>query len=156
MRRWAGLVAVALVAGRTAPSQGQGGGMGGGMMSSGFIQEFGLAGADSTKASQVRPVKITAPEGKSTTGNLRLTTVVVACSLGVYEIKPEKVQEIRLNPPSTSEPALTGNTGVQRPGCVVTVAGARIDGVVLIPNWWRIETELGTLTPNGQEIVSIE
>lgn len=155
MNRRIGLRALVLVLGLAPASFGQG--MGGGMMGGRGIssQNFGAAGADSAKAS-VHPVRIVSADGKTTAGGLRLTTVVVGCSFGIYEIKPEKVQEIRFGPaPSANMPAVMGQTGMQRSGQIVTTTNETIDGTVLIPSWWRVETDLGLLAPSPEAIKSI-
>ncbi len=158
MRRRISLGIVALITGLASPSPGQFGGMGGGMGGGrgGTVLDFGNAGADSPRGAQVLPVKIVAADGKTTTGALRLTTAVISCPFGFYEIKPEKVQEIRFNNRSnTGAPVVVGPTGLQRSGQIVTVAGDVIEGVILLPSWWRIETELGVLAPNSEGLKSI-
>ena len=156
MNRWISSGAIVLMAGLATPSFGQFGGMNGARgLGRSSLQNFGSAGADALKASQVCPVKIVSADGKTTTGTLRLTTVVVACSFGVYEIKPDKVQEIRLSPHSNADPAVMGASGLQRPGSIATVSGEVIEGTVLIPSWWRVETDLGLLAPNSEGLKSI-
>jgi len=154
MSRWISLHTIALVIGLTPTSFGQ---FGAGMAPRGSaFHNFGNAGADSRETSQVCPVKIVAADGKTTSGTLRLTTAVISCSFGVYEIKPDKVQEIRFgNGPGMNSTLTRGQMGLERSGQVVTTSGGVIDGVVLIPNWWRVETELGVLAPNSEGLKSM-
>ena len=154
MRRWMGTVAVGLVVGLNSPSFGQMGGMG--LRSAdGRFRNFGDAGAYAGKDAQVCQVVMETTDGKTTTGHLRLTTAVIDCSLGVYEIKPTKVQEIRFEPPTNASPGVFDSSGIQRSGSIITTSGDKIAGVVLIPSWWRVETDLGSLAPNSLKIRSI-
>ena len=154
MSRWMGFQTIALMAGLASSSFGQMGGMGGGGGRS-FHQNFGTAGADSPKKSQVCSVKVVSGDGKTTTGTLRLTSAVIGCPFGIYEIKPEKVQQIRFDQPPAMNQIIMGQTGVQSEGLIVTTTGEEIEGTVLIPSWWRVETDLGLLAPNSQGIKSI-
>ena len=151
MNHWAGLRAIALVAGLASSSFGQ---MGGGGFGGNF-QNFGTAGADSPKKSQVCSVKVVSIDGKTATGTLRLTSAVIGCPFGVYEIKPDKVQEIRFGQQPRMDQVIMDQTGVKREGVIVTTTGEELEGTVLIPNWWRVETDLGLLAPNSQGIKSI-
>ena len=150
MNRRTGWVVIALVAGLATPGFAQMGGMGGGM--GGGYRMFGSAGADDPKTAQNWPVTVQTNDGKATRGQLRLTTAVIDCSLGIYEIRPEKIQEIRFKPASSGNAVLMDQNGMQRLGTLVTVTGEEIEGVVLILNWWRIETDLGVLTPRSDGI----
>ncbi len=154
MTRWAGLQAVALMLGLASTSFGQGGGFGGVGFGVGF-QQFGTAGADNPKKSQVCPVKVVSADGKTSMGALRLTSGVVGCSLGIYEIKPEKIQEIRFDSQPELNQIVMDQTGTQRIGTIVTTSGEVIDGSILIPKWWRVETDLGFLTPSPAGLKSI-
>ncbi len=159
MTRWVGLQAVALVIGLASTSFGQmGGGMGGGMIGGGFrgvFQDFGTAGANNPEKTQVFLVKVVSTDDKTSTGTLRLTSAVIGCSFGIYEIKPDKVQEIRFDVNPRMDQFLIGQGGVQRPGAIVTMSGEVIDGTILIPKWWRVETDLGLLTPSPDGLKSI-
>lgn len=157
MSRWTGWMVVALVTGMASASQGQMGGMMSRGANRGSFQNFGTAGSeDGNKKPQVCPIRVTSADGKTTNGTLRVTTVVVACSLGVYEIKPEKVQEIKLDPHSPADPGIVGPSGMQRKGSIITNSGKIIEGTVLIPSWWRVETDLGSLTLSSTELQSIQ
>ncbi len=150
MIRWTGCVVVALVTGLGAPTFAQMGGMGGGF--GGGYRMFGNAGADDPKTALNWPVTVQATDGNSTRGQLRLTTAVIDCKLGIYEIRPEKIQEIRFKPVSSGNAVLMDQSGMQRAGTLVTTTGEEIEGVILILNWWRIETDLGVLTPRSDGI----
>ena len=154
MNRWTGYWAVAMMAGLASSSFGQMGGMGGGLPRNSF-QNFGAAGADAPKKSQVCSVKVVSSDGKTTTGSLRLTSAVIGCSFGIYEIKPDKVQEIRFDTQPGMNQVVMGQTGVQRLGLIVTTTGEEIEGTILVPSWWRVETDLGLLAPNSEGIKSI-
>lgn len=149
----AGWCALALVLGLAPAGSGQGGGM---RRDGGFAQNLHGAGAESPKAVKAA-VRVLAADGKAVDGTLRLTTAVVASTLGVYEIKPEKVREIRLDPRAGDDfsSVLMDAGGVQRPGRVVTTGGEVIEGMVFLPQWWRVETDLGELTPNPVTLQSI-
>lgn len=148
---------MALVLGLAPTGFAQPGGGGGAFGPAGMMfQDFGTAGAESAKAARVA-VRLTADDGRMVKGHLRLTSVVIGSSLGVYEIRPEKVREVRLAAKADDGAAqvIVGGGGAQKAGSIVTVGGEVIEGVVLIPHWWRIETELGQLRPNPQALTSI-
>ena len=126
MNRWPGLRALILVAGTTSASFGQMGGRGFGGPESFSGRDFGSAGVVSSGAREY-PVQITAGDGKTTSGTLRMNSAVLGCPLGIYEIKPEKVKEIRFPDSGQSAPMLWGQSGVQRPGAIVTTKGEVID-----------------------------
>ena len=148
MRHYVGLVTVGLVVGLGSSSFGQMGGFGG------DFGQFGNAGAETGNAKAVA-VAMDTTDGKTTAGELKLTAAVVACSLGIYEIKSDKIQAIRFDPLTKDQHGLTDRAGTQRLGAIVTLTGEVIEGTILIPNWWRIQTDLGVLTPNSEKIKSI-
>ena len=149
MGRWVGLMTLVLVAASTTVSFGQ---PGAGRASSNGVMmaDFGAAGADSLKGSKTCLVRVVSVDGKTVTGTLRLTTAVIGSSLGIYEIKPREGPGDPPRPPPrwrllVGDP---GESGRPKAGQVVTSGGEVIEGVVLLPKWWRVETDLGTLTPN--------
>ena len=52
-------------------------------------------------------------------------------------------------------PIIMAQGGMQRSGQIVTTTGEVIDGVVLTPSWWRVETDLGMLSPSPEALKSI-
>ena len=162
MRRWTSLQAVVLVTAFAPASFGQfgGGGMGGSGVGGGggrgmMVYDFGSAGIDSSKGERC-PVRIVSGDGKTITGVLGVAAVIVGCPFGTYEIKPAKVQEVRFTPTQGANVAvLKTQAGSQRNGQVVTTTGEVIEGVILLPHWWRVETDLGMLAPAPEGIKSM-
>lgn len=86
--------------------------------------------------------------GGNVSGTLRLAAVVLQSDLGQYEIKPEKVREIRFLIRNADERfGRIGLLSAPVPGVVVTRTGEELKGNVLVQQW-QLETELGTLTLN--------
>ena len=100
-------------------------------------------------------VKIETQASQAVTGRLKLANVAVQCDLGLYEIRPEKIREVQFTPVAKETPFIVGFNGGQRDGVVMTATGEKIAGTVFIPPWWRIKTDLGMLTPDGQRIKSL-
>lgn len=100
------------------------------------------------------PVKVETAGG-AVSGTLRLASVVLQGDLGLYEIKPDKVAEIRLDPRNPNEPVIVGPGGSPHPGTVVTRSGESLKGRVIIQKW-QLETDLGvlTLSPETLRLVS--
>jgi len=142
-----------------------GGGMGGGGIGGGIV----LMPDGSPRDAEEWTVKIETASNQAVTGKLRVVSVAVQCDLGLYEIKPDKVKEIQFTP-TTREAQLfagptgiqreavvvtAGPTGIQREAVVVTASGEKIAGMVGIPQWWRVRTDLGILTPDVQRLKSL-
>jgi hypothetical protein len=123
---------------------GMGGGMGGGQVPG--------------PAQEVREVEVEATGGGTISGPLRLGPIVVDSEFGRYEIRPDKVSRIRLDPPEGG-PAFAvlanGVQVVQIPGVVATTSGEEVAGTLAIPGDWRITTDLGTLTLEPAKLKSI-
>ncbi len=88
------------------------------------------------------------------TGQVRLASVSVHCELGTYEIKPEKVKAIEFDPHEAGTALIIGVQGAERNGTVITSTGEKISGIISVPNSWKIDTDLGTLTPDAQKLKS--
>jgi hypothetical protein len=117
-----------------------GGGMGGGMRARPQMPEDWTARFETFN-------------GQSVTGKIQLSSVDIACSLGLYEIKPGKIKSIQFNPaPETVAPS---QNGAFRDGTVLTDSGESVAGKINVPNWWKVETDLGTLTPDAQQLKAI-
>jgi hypothetical protein len=97
-------------------------------------------------------VKVETFGNQSVTGKLGLDAVVVKCELGTYEIKPEKIKTIELGAIEPGVAMIVGMHGAERKGSVVTATGEKVTGTIAIPNTWRIETDLGFLTPDSQQL----
>src|SRR4051812_35383777 len=155
-----GWLAVLIVALAPWPSPAQFGGMGGmgggmgGMMGMGSNQLWNIA-AGSQKSLETWEVKVETYGNQVVTGKLRLARVFVQSEVGIYEIQPEKVKAIELSAPAQDHPVAITQVGTQRSGTVVTATGAKIAGQVLVPNTWKIETDLGTLTPDAQQLKTL-
>jgi hypothetical protein len=142
------------------PSPAQFGGMGGGMggMGGGMGGMMGnqlwSVAARSQKPLETWEVKVETFGNQVVTGRLQLARVFVQSEVGIYEIQPEKVKTIELSPAQENQMVFT-QAGVQRNGTVVTSTGSKIAGQVLVPIAWRIETDLGTLTPDAQQLKTL-
>jgi len=119
------------------------GGMGGGM---GGMMMPGQNGERWT-------VKFETFDGQIVTGKLWLLSVAVECRLGLYEIKPGKIKSFQLNP--AADPLIVVPGGALREGSVLTNSGETVAGKILVPAWWKVETELGTLTPDSQHLKTL-
>jgi len=117
-----------------------GGGQGGMMMGP-------LSAAPKPGSLKPYPVQVESGGGH-VSGTLRLATVVLRSDLGQYEIKPEKVREIRFLARQANEPYVQiGYLSAPVPGVIVTRTGEELKGNVIVQQW-QLETELGTLTLN--------
>jgi hypothetical protein len=120
------------------------GGMGGGL--------GGWGGMQQQKPPEHWTVKAETFGSQAVTGKLRLDAVVVKCELGTYEIKPDKIKTIEFAATEPGSPMIVGMHGAERKGSVITSTGETVSGTVSIPNTWRIETDLGFLTPDAQQL----
>ena len=145
---WLAALAFALSLPSTGFAQGGGMvGMGGGMM--GGRQE-------APKDTEEWTVTIVTATNSAVTGRLRLVTVAIYCDLGFYEIRPDKIKEVQFGPlPRDAQVMFDPTGGAQRQGVLLTTSGEKIEGTVSLPQWWRVKTDLGTLTPGAQQIKSL-
>ncbi len=103
--------------------------------------------------SQDYAVDVTTLGGRSVTGKLALTWVVVNYDLGYYEIEPEKVKEIHFTAVRPERNTI-GPGGTMVEGTIITTTGAEISGVVMVNNW-KLQTDLGVLTLDAQGLKSL-
>ncbi len=138
------------------PAQFGGGGGMGGMGGMGFGMGGMMPGGRPTKILPVEEwtVKVEVRDDLSVTGRLKLQGVVVLCDLGLYRIKPEKVKAVEFGA-KREEPLIIGVQGAQRRGVVVTASGEKIAGIISIPQDWEVETDLGSLKPEAQNLKGI-
>jgi hypothetical protein len=113
----------------------------------------GIGGGGRPQAFEEWTARFETFNGQSVTGKIQIPSIEIACSLGLYEIKPGKVKSIQFNP--APEQLVASPNGALREGTVLTDSGESVAGKVNIPNWWRLETELGTLTPDAQQLKTI-
>jgi hypothetical protein len=86
--------------------------------------------------------------GSSVAGTLRLASVVLFSDLGQYDIKPEKVREIRFLPRQSDQPFVQyARLSGPVPGVVVTRSGQELKGNVVVQQW-QLDTDLGRITLN--------
>ena len=135
--RW---LAALILASTPRPCQAQSGGMGG-----------GVGGGGRGMPTEEWTVKVEVQNDQAVTGRLKLQGVVVQCDLGLYRIKPEKIKAIEFDP-KKEEPVIIGDEGLQRRATVVTLSGEKIAGIVYVPHTWEVETDLGRLKPEAQNL----
>ena len=99
-------------------------------------------------------VKVEVQNGQAVTGRLKLQAVAVQCDLGLYRIKPEMIKAIEFDA-KPEDPFIVGPEGSRRLGTVVTVSGETIAGVLSVPQEWEVETDLGSLQPDAQNLKAI-
>jgi hypothetical protein len=130
------------------------GGMGGGMGGmGGGMRGIGGGGRAQAQAPEEWTTKFETFNGQSVTGKIQLPSIEIACSLGLYEIRPGKIKSIQFNP--APEQLVPSQTGALREGTVLTDSGESVAGKINVPNWWRLETDLGSLTPDAQQLKTI-
>jgi len=141
MRRISLAVVVLMVSLASRPAVAQFGGGAGGMMT-------GPPPA-TPKPGNLKPYPVQVESGGGiVSGTLRLAAVVLESDLGQYEIKPDKVREIRFLPRGANEPYFQiGYLSAPVPGVIVSRSGEELKGNVIVQQW-QLETELGTLTLN--------
>jgi hypothetical protein len=132
---------------------GMGAGMGGMGMGMGGMGGGGMAALNSPpKPLEEWTVKVETVGKQAVTGKLQLTAVAVRCELGIYEIKPAKVKAIEFAAAEGDTQPTFGMYGIERNGSVITTSGEKVTGIIAVPVSWRIETELGTLIPDAQQL----
>jgi hypothetical protein len=141
------------------PAQAQYGGMGGmGRMpgGGGGMMMMGPMPAP-PKPEKMKPYGVKVESGGgSVAGTLRLASVVLYSDLGQYDIKPEKVREIRFLPRQPDQPGVQfGHLSAPVPGVVVTRTGEELKGNIVVQQW-QLENDLGTITlnPTSLKLVS--
>lgn len=99
------------------------------------------------------PVQVEMDGGQNVQGKLRLVAVLIACDLGEYRIKPEKVKLIRLSK-SGAEAKNVVQAGPSVRGTLITTSDREIHGYVQIGGW-TVETDIGSLTLNPETIRAV-
>lgn len=126
----------------------------GGMGTRGARQPMFLQRNLTPRTSQDFSVIVATSGGKSVSGILNLTWVVVNYDLGHYEIEPEKVKEIQFTAAKPDQVMIVGPGGAMVEGTIITTTGAEIAGIVMVDNW-KLRTDLGILTLDAQGLKSL-
>jgi hypothetical protein len=131
------------------------GGMGGGPGGGGMMMMGPMPAQPRPETMKPYGVKVESGGG-SVAGTLWLASVVLYSDLGQYDIKPEKVREIRFLPRQPDQPFIQyGRLSGPVPGVVVTRSGAEMKGNVVVQEW-HLDSDLGriTLNPVSLKLVS--
>ena len=135
------------------------GGMGGGMAQGGMgmggrgmgmgMGRMGMRGSQMRTA--LRTVQIELIGGQKIQGKLELDPVIVASEMGEYQIKPDRVKLVRLEPRpgKETEPFINGSKAIV--GAVLTTTGQEIKGKVQCPSW-NLDVEFGTLNVDPAKV----
>jgi len=122
-----------------------------------FGQFGGMGGSMPIRAQAPSPpalaVKVGMAGDKSLVGQLRVASVSITCDLGFYELRAEKIREVRFDE-EQPEPLIKDMRGARVEGTIVTSSGEEFHGTVYVPDW-KVETALGTLTPDPQKLKSL-